>query len=137
MLMEVLFHETIWTAWPLRATEPVLEPKFWPVTDTFCPAGTFCGLMLLIVGVKLKVTLLLLQFTTTGPEPEEPSGAFTTMLVALQETIVPATPLKLTVPLLVPNPEPLTITWAKGGPEVGLIEVIAGVAHIKAMGIRR
>lgn len=137
MLMEVLVHETIWTAWPLRVTEPVLEPKFWPVTDTACPAGTFCGLMLLIVGMKLKVTLLLLQFTTTGPEPEEPSGAFTTTLVALQETIVPATPLKLTVPLLVPNPEPVTITWAKGGPEVGLIEVIAGVAHIKAMGIRR
>jgi hypothetical protein len=85
--------------------------------------------MLFIVGVKLKVTPLLLQFTTTGPDPAEPFGALTTILVLLQLTIVPATPLKLTVPVLVPNPVPFTVTFVEGGPDVGLMEEITGAAQ--------
>jgi hypothetical protein len=60
-------------------TEPALEPKFCPTTDTVCPEGTFCGLMLLIVGVKLKVNELLFQFTSTTPDPADPFGASTTI----------------------------------------------------------
>ena len=89
--------------------------------------------MLLIVGVKLKVNELLFQFTSTAPEPADPFGASTTIWVLLQLTIVPATPLKLTVPWLVPKPLPFTVTCVNGGPEVGLIEVIVGPAQASAV----
>jgi hypothetical protein len=81
-----------------------------------------------MVGVKLKRTPLLFPFTLTGPDPAKPSGAFTTILPVVQLTTRPIAPLKVTKPGLAPNPEPLTVTCVKGGPDVGLIEVMAGTA---------
>jgi hypothetical protein len=130
-VIALLFHETIFTDCPLSVTVPALDPKLSPTTVIVCPAATFCGLMLLMVGAKLKLTPLLFPFTTTGPEPDTPFGAFTTTCVpaVLQETIEAVAPLKVTVPGLAPNPVPVMVTCVPGCPEVGLIDVTAGAAH--------
>jgi hypothetical protein len=114
MLMEFVLHEEGVSAEPFSVTDPRDEPKFCPTTENVQPTPTVEGDRLKIVGRKLKTKLLLLtpcQLTTTGPDPAEPLGAVTTIRVSLQLTIVPATPLKLTVPaVLAPNPVPDTVT---------------------------
>jgi hypothetical protein len=101
MVMEFVLHEDGVRAEPFRVTVPRDEPKFWPTTEKVQPTPTLEGDRLKIVGRKLKTKLLLLtpcQLTTTGPDPAEPLGAVTMICLSLQLTIVPATPLKLTVP---------------------------------------
>jgi hypothetical protein len=62
--------------------------------------------------------------TTTLPAPV-PVGAVTMIDVALQLVIVvAATPLKVTVPGLVPNPAPLIVTVVPAGPKTGLRALI-------------
>ena len=126
--MELAPQETRATACPLSVTDPADNPKFWPAIETVSPAATFCGLIVFIVGVKLKVTPLLCRFTTTGPDPAEPLGAVATTCVSLQLIMLPATPLKVTVPVVDPNPDPETVTRVPGGPETGESMVITGTA---------
>jgi hypothetical protein len=132
-LMAVFFQERIVADFPDTVTVPVLVPKFKPTAVSVCPIATFCGLMFVIVGVKLKVTPLLWPLTTTGPEPATPFGAFTTIWVpvVLQETICADAPLNTTVPGADPNPEPVIVTCVPGWPDVGLMDVITGAAHAK------
>ena len=51
------------------------------------------------------------------------------MPVAFQETIWADAPLKVTVPGLDPNPVPMIVTCVPGCPDVGLTDVIVGVAQ--------
>ena len=71
---------------------------------------------------------LLVRFTTTGPEPLRPLGAFKTSLVGLHDVTKAGAPLNVTIPNLVPKPVPVTVTLVKGGPEVGLMDVTTGGA---------
>ena len=115
---------------PETVTVPTAVPKFKPTMVSFWPTATFWAAMLVIVGVKLKLTPLLLPFTTTGPEPATPFGAFTKIWVpkAFQETIWAGAPLTVTVPGAEPNPVPVMVSCVEGRPDVGLIEVMTGLA---------
>jgi len=111
---------------PFNVALPGDKPKFSPMMLKVQPGLTVEGSKATIVGVKLKVTPLLFPFTLRGPDPAKPSGARTTIFVALQLTTRPGAPLKVIKPGVIPNPEPRIVTCVNGGPRVGLTDVMTG-----------
>ena len=97
-------------------------PNVVPTIVTEVPTGPDVGERLLIFGVTVKVTPLLgtpFTETTTGPVVA-PEGTGATMLLALQDVGVAATPLsvKVLVPWVAPKLAPLTVIEVPTGPEV-------------------
>jgi hypothetical protein len=111
-----------------------VPPKLTPLMVTEVPTGPPVGLTVLMVGavVTVKRTLLLatpLMETTTLPVVA-PAGTGTRICVSLQLFVLAATPLNVTLLVLVPTvgPKfvPLMVTTVPMGPDVGLMLVMFG-----------
>ena len=120
---------------PLKVTVlvPCVAPKLEPLIVTELPTGPEVGERVVIEGVEITVKgdpLLATPPTVTTTFPVlAPAGTRATIDVALQLVIdVAVVPLKVTVlvPCVAPKLEPLIVTEAPTGPEVGERLVIEG-----------
>lgn len=102
---------------PSNVTEPAVLPKLAPLIVTDVPCGPAAGLRLLIKGAPNITGLLCspLLATITLPTPA-PAGTVAVMEVSDQAGVVAATPLKVTVPALLPKPVPVIATDVPTGP---------------------
>jgi hypothetical protein len=111
---------------------PCVAPKSAPAIVTVAPSAPDVGFKLVMLGagvvtVKLTPGLATPPTVTTTIPVVAPVGTVTTMLVALQLVDVAATPLNVTVPLVVPKFAPATVTDVPIAPDVGLRLVMPGV----------
>ena len=117
---------------PLNVTvlAPCAAPKPVPAMLTEAPAGPDVGVSPAMMGITAKAKPLLgaAEFTMTGPEVA-PVGTVTTMLLGLQLTGIPFTPLKLTEPVIGPKPVPLIVSDVPQAPEAGLMPVMFGMTE--------
>jgi hypothetical protein len=109
---------------PLKVTVlvPCVAPNVVPLIVMEVPTGPSGGERVLIFGVTVKFTPLLeipFTATTTGPVAAA-DGTGATMLPALHEVGVAATPLNLSVlvPWVAPKLAPLTVIEVPTGPDV-------------------
>jgi hypothetical protein len=110
---------------------PCVGPKLAPEIVIEVLIGAEVGLTLVMLGADrtVKVTPLLATpptVTTTFPVVA-PDGTGTTMLVALQFVGVPAVPLNVTTPWLVPKFVPVIVTEVPMAPDVGFKLEMLGV----------
>jgi hypothetical protein len=122
-LMLALLHEVIVAVVPLNFTVPAAAPKLLPLIATAVPAVPERGVTELTTGggTTVNVTPLLATppaVTVTGPVVA-PVGTETTIEVSLQLETVAAVPLKLTVPVAMPNAVPEIVTEVPAAPAVG------------------
>src|SRR5215471_1075015 len=108
---------------PPRVTLPPPDAsKLLPVTVTVVPTFPELGLTLLMTGAGASVKVPAFnvappaRVTTAAPDCTG-FGVVTPICVSFHEVTVPATPLKVTVPAVVPKPIPYTVT-GMFGPDV-------------------
>jgi hypothetical protein len=110
-------HAVAVAATPLNVTVlvPWFGPKLFPAIVTLVPLNPLLGVSPVTAGVGVNPTVALLArllagVTTTGPAVA-PFGTVAVMLASVHPLICAAVPLNVTVPPLVPNPSPCTVTW--------------------------
>jgi hypothetical protein len=125
-VMLVMLHDDGVAVTPLNFTvlEPMVAPKLLPVMVTLVPTGPEFGDSVEIDGFTVKLTVLLATpFTVTTMFPVmAPAGTGATMLPALHDVGVAATPLnvKALVPCVAPKWVPVTVTLVPTTPVDGL-----------------
>jgi hypothetical protein len=133
-LMLVLLHEVTVAVVPLNFTVPVELPKLLPLMVTGVPAVPDSGVTELTTGGGTTVNVMPLletpfAVTTTGPVVA-PAGTGTTIEVSLQLEAVAGVPLKLTVPVAMPNAVPEIVTDVPTAPAVGAKLLMFGAVAV-------
>jgi hypothetical protein len=133
-LMLVLLHEIMGAVVPLKVTVPVVVPKLLPLIATAVPAAPVRGETELTIGggTTVNVTpLLATPFAVTTTDPVVvPVGTETTIEVSLQLETVAAVPLKLTVPVAMPNAVPEMVTEVPTAPADGARLLMCGAVAV-------
>jgi hypothetical protein len=133
-LMLVLLHERTDAEVPLNVTVPVVVPKLLPLIAIAVPAVPERGATELTTGggTTVNVTpLLVTPFAVTTTDPVvAPVGTETTIELSLQLETVAVVPLKLTVPVAMPNAVPEIVTEVPTGPADGTRLLMCGVVAV-------
>jgi len=136
-LMLVLLHEIMGAEVPLKVTVPAVVPKLLPLIATAVPAAPVRGATELTTGggTTVNVTpLLATPFAVTTTDPVvAPVGTETTIEVSLQLETVAAVPLKLTVPVAMPNAVPEIVTEVPTAPDDGARLLMWGAVAVNVI----